>query len=392
MKAKIGFIVLTAITFPCSVLNAKTIKIPVDYPKIQTGIDAAVNGDIVLVADGIYESTDDKNTEVVNFKGKKIVVRSENGPKNCILKRGNDVVRFNSGETHSSILDGFTVTGSDPGAAIECYNSSPTIRNNIFCNNWSEYNLGAVYFDNSSAVLMNNVFYGNDVYGTCAGVVCWDSSSITITNNTFFGQPADISWNSGFVGVLCDSTSSATITNCIFWHTGPLDFKRCTISFSCIDKEITGTHNKYTYPEFMDTLARDFSLKIYSTSVDAGTEDTTGLNLPSFDILGRNRISNLRIDIGAYEYTDEVRIRTIEKPAIEIYPIPSNGILYFEFSRLEGTTVMIEVYNPEGKKILSTTFEKVSKSTIDLTGNPKGVYILRIKTGSEQLYKKICLQ
>ena len=37
-----------------SLLNATIIHIPADYPAIQEGINASVDGDTVLVADGVY--------------------------------------------------------------------------------------------------------------------------------------------------------------------------------------------------------------------------------------------------------------------------------------------------------------------------------------------------
>jgi hypothetical protein len=73
--------VMVLCLFPCVVLAA-TIHVPADQPTIQAGIDAAVNGDTVLVADGTYTGVGNRD---IDFKGKAITVKSENGPENCII-------------------------------------------------------------------------------------------------------------------------------------------------------------------------------------------------------------------------------------------------------------------------------------------------------------------
>ena len=45
---------LYLVFLPFSFLSATTINIPADYPTIQEGINASVDGDTVLVADGVY--------------------------------------------------------------------------------------------------------------------------------------------------------------------------------------------------------------------------------------------------------------------------------------------------------------------------------------------------
>ena len=65
-----------------SVGLATTIHIPADQPTIQAGIDASVDGDTVLVADGTYTGYGNRN---IDFLGKAIVVISENGPESCII-------------------------------------------------------------------------------------------------------------------------------------------------------------------------------------------------------------------------------------------------------------------------------------------------------------------
>lgn len=57
-----------------------------------------------------------------------------------------------------------------------------------------------------------------------------------------------------------------------------------------------------TTVNFADASAGDFRLLAGSPGIDAGTPDTTGLGLPTTDIAGNSRISNDRIDVGAFEY------------------------------------------------------------------------------------------
>ena len=88
---------------------AATINVPKDQPTIQAGINAANNGDTVLVAPGKY-------VENINFNGKAITVRSSNGAKQTVID-GNavgPVVSFVSGETQSSVLEGFTIQNGLP--------------------------------------------------------------------------------------------------------------------------------------------------------------------------------------------------------------------------------------------------------------------------------------
>jgi hypothetical protein len=105
-----------------------------DYLTIQQGIDAAQDGDEVVVCDGTYTGAGNKN---LDFHGKAITVRSAGGPESCIIDCQGDGrgFCFLSGETSASVVDGFTVQNGwvsgeySSGGAILCGSSSPTIAN-----------------------------------------------------------------------------------------------------------------------------------------------------------------------------------------------------------------------------------------------------------------------
>src|SRR5438067_3929829 len=110
--------------------RAATINVPANQPTIQAAINAATNGDTVLVAPGTY-------TENINFNGKAITVTSSGGPSVTIIdgNANGTVVIFANSETPNSVLNGFTIRNglsqfSAPtqgsGGGIYITNASPT--------------------------------------------------------------------------------------------------------------------------------------------------------------------------------------------------------------------------------------------------------------------------
>ncbi|MCP4708172.1 MAG: hypothetical protein GY869_06080, partial [Planctomycetes bacterium] len=98
-------------------LYAAIINVPGDQPTIQAGIDAAVDADTVLVQPGTY-------FENINYNGKNIMLGSlflttqDTSYISQTVIDGNEdgsVVRFESGEDSTAILNGFTITRGDAG-------------------------------------------------------------------------------------------------------------------------------------------------------------------------------------------------------------------------------------------------------------------------------------
>jgi len=208
------------------------------FRTIAHALSVAQDGDTIIVADGTYYEHD------LDFQGKKIHLKSANGPTNCIIdcQQQGRAFHFHSGETADSILEGFTIqngkvsndggailceNNSSPtisnctfsgnnavcGGAICCYQSSLTIQNCAFSSNSARNGAGGAVSCGflSNGTITNCTFSGNSADDYGGAIECWDNSSLTITNCTFSGNSAN-DWGGA---IFCD-TSTLTAINCVF--------------------------------------------------------------------------------------------------------------------------------------------------------------------------------
>ena len=164
--------------------SATVLQVPSEYPTIQSAIDAAVDGDTVLVAEGTY--TGDGNRDL-DFGGKNLCVMSENGPARTIIDCEGDSLdlhrgfNFHSGEDSTSVVQGFTITnGYVPGngGGIYCRNANPLILRNTIADNyaspgsWLEGKGGGIYCRSSSPTIANNTIRRNGTHICEVGFSC----------------------------------------------------------------------------------------------------------------------------------------------------------------------------------------------------------------------------
>lgn len=192
------------------------------FDAIQEGIYVCQHGDTVLVLDGTYTGSLNKD---LDFGGLAITLRSENGPQNCVIDCEDDgrafVFRF--GERLDSVVDGFTLRRGDApaygGGAVFCYNgSSPTISNCVITQN-TAFNLngGGMYcLSGSDARVVHSTFAGNSA--NLGGGIAVEFSNVVIVDCTFSENFAR------YGGAVFPYMSDLAIINCTITNnnaTGP---------------------------------------------------------------------------------------------------------------------------------------------------------------------------
>ena len=192
------------------------------------------------------------------------------------------------------------------GSGIYC-GSSAYIINNTIVNNYAIYSGGGIYIYQCSPTITNNTICNNKAIAGGGIYIFCNLCSPTITNTIIYGNEANYG-----------NQIHAEVVNLNFYNCniegGLADFYTHPIEPYPVNYE----NNIDSDPQFVspssgagisyDSINADWSLQETSPCINAGTPDTTGLNLPATDIAGNPRIYDCVIDIGAYEYQDSVNI------------------------------------------------------------------------------------
>ena len=160
---------------------------PADFSTIQAAVDAASNGDEILVYDGVY--LPNEATAVVNLLGKSVWLHSAGSVSNTIIDGAgmHQGILCINGETNTTRIEGFTIQNCSSawndldgdgevdywehaGGGMVCDSSIPTILNCHFTNNFSNGDGGGMFNYMSNPTLTNCDFEFNTANGNGSGI------------------------------------------------------------------------------------------------------------------------------------------------------------------------------------------------------------------------------
>ncbi len=180
------------ITITTSTALCDVISVPADYASVQDAINAAFDGDEVVLAPGTYDE------HYIQLQGKAITLRSQNpedpGVVQATILRGfqlGPVLQCVDGEGLDTVISGLTITNgkaTEPsgfhGGGLEITGSSATVEKCVFRDNGGRYGGGAAVIE-GVGVFTGCVFESNtaDVHG--AGLTVEEDSEVIVTSCEF---------------------------------------------------------------------------------------------------------------------------------------------------------------------------------------------------------------
>ncbi len=311
------------------------------FKNLQSAVDYAADGSLILVDQGRYEGT--------LRLDKRLVIQSLHGPENTFLDglgRGPCV-----SNTAPAILDGFALTGGRATEGGGAYLSVGALRNCRISGNAAVRGGGVLnsmgsldgcliegntaaqgggVFQFYGGLLNNCVISGNSAHEMAGGLLLYgmagpggEARNCLIVRNTaaqcggvtlalggrlINATVADNSSSFG-AGVMC--ALYGEMVNSVMRGNTPANYdgdgmsaRPIIMAHCCVAAEVTNANIKITGaltadPDFRNTAQGDYRLMVNSPCRDAGTNEPWMTN--ALDLAGCSRIVHNRVDIGVYE-------------------------------------------------------------------------------------------
>ena len=264
--------------------------------------------------------------------------------------------------------DGFTTPALGQFGLLAAYQSGP------ICNNSFEVTIPDAYAINPGGNV-NTVYVGYQ-----------PASSITLTASPSGGNaPDSYNWSTSpsqtTQQITVSPTTTSTYTCTVTDATGCAASSTKTITV--VDIRTPGKPGK------VNICHRDLKGKWTTLSVLAGS---VAEHLTHGDYLGicNNNSSSNEVLTRAANETGNSEIISEE---FKIYPNPATHFLDVQWAKTNNSQSTIRILNAEGRVVRTVTTEgAINNQRISLDGLAKGIYMLVLKTGSDQQVSKFVIQ
>lgn len=398
---------------------------------IQSALDLATNGDMVLVTNGIYQvggriGPGSLTNRVVVSSG--VTLQSVNGPAYTTIL-GYQVPGTTNGVSaircaylnDSAVLSGFTLTN---GATFPGLPAQPDwFGGGVYCGTYNAIVTNCVIAGNASAVEGGGVFEGTIVNSVLQGNTSTSGGGVyaaklsncylisnsanmgggmyggTSVNSAIIGNSASTIGGGLYQGGARNSTFTANtakssgggayntvLDNCILYFNSAsnnvnyvLSTLPSAMNYCCtIPMPSSGAGNFTNDPAFVNLAGSDFHLQSNSPCINSGNNSSIG---SPTDLDGNPRIVGGTVDIGAYEYQTPASV--ISYAWLDQYGLATDGSV--DFADLDGTT--FNVYQDWIAGLNPTNAASVLLMQTPLTSaSPTGVTVSWLSVNNRTYY------
>ena len=270
------------------------------------------------------------------------------------------------------------------GAGIWIYDSTIDAVNSIITGNVAEQNGGGIFSNgNSKLKITNSTISGNDAGADGGGIYNLDSTFLTVTNSIVWHNRANSNTEIPSSSISNDTSSITSIAYSLVANSGSSQNWNNEIGIDLGNNlDLDPLFVEDIDLEILPDTSGDVHLLMGSPAINAGTPDTTGLNLTAVDLDGNPRIHSNRIDMGAYEYQGIVSIPTgpHDYLSLLLYPNPAHDFLFFTTEALQGEAVITNSFGQVISSYPALTPGSGKMYKLDIAGLAPGVYILEFKS------------
>ena len=244
----------------------------------------------------------------------------------------------------------------------------------IYREGWNNGSTLDVVINNSTFV--NNDYngtYGNSITASGNGSVNLNVNNTIFWQNTVNGTAATRDISNGLVStydVFIKNTIAAVPSNAGTYG---------TFSATNVTTLDPATDNLNLDTEYKPTAGSSYI-------IDQGDNSLYDVALfGDLDLAGNDRIFNITIDLGVFEYDSTLGIETISlnENAVKLYPNPVSDKLFIKSNE---TIKELTIYNVNGQLIKQAN---IMGNSVDVANLPLGVYFVKINTANAETIRKI---